>query len=167
VGATFYGARQVALVGTLIGLVVTTVVMFAVPGKVGFWLVASSAAGAGVLIGWLLRFPDRCSLHVPGKAMAGLMTGAACGALLAFVEPLHPDSFHITAAVAFLVSVNGVLYVATLPWWVAGEDQRRTPLQPGGVPRNRSAGGDRRRQPVGRGRIPDWSHRPGLPADSG
>jgi hypothetical protein len=118
VGAAFYGARQVALVGTLIGLVVTTIMLFLLPGNVGFWLVVSSTAGAGALIGWWLRFPDRCSLHVPGKALAGLMTGAACGALLALVEPLHADSFHIAGIVAFLVSVNGVLYVATLSWWV-------------------------------------------------
>jgi hypothetical protein len=118
VGAAFYGARQVALAGTLVGLAVGTLLLFLVPGDVGFWLMTLSAAGVGGGLGWLVRFPDRCSLHVPGKAMAGLLTGAACGGLLAVVEPFHTESFHIAGAVAFLVSVNGVLYVATLEWWI-------------------------------------------------
>jgi hypothetical protein len=37
---------------------------------------------------------------------------------LALVEPLHPENFHVSGAVAFLVSVNGTLYVATLGWWI-------------------------------------------------
>jgi hypothetical protein len=118
VGAAFYGARQVALTGTVIGLAVAALVFAAAPGLVSLWLVCASAALAGLVFGILVRFPDRCSLHVPGKALAGLLTGAACGILLALVEPLHPSNFHITGAVAFLVSVNGVLYVATVPWWV-------------------------------------------------
>jgi hypothetical protein len=118
VGAAFYGARQVALAGTLVGLAVASLVLFVVPGDVGFWQVTLSAAATGAVLGWLVRFPDRCSLQVPAKALAGLITGAACGALLALVEPLHPNNFHISGAVAFLVSVNGMLYVATLGWWV-------------------------------------------------
>jgi len=125
VGATFYGARQVALAGTLIGLLVATLLFSTVPGIVSFWLVALTAAVVGGGLGWLVRFPDRCSLHVPGKAMAGLMTGAVCGALLALAEPLHPQNFHMSGAVAFMVSVNGVLYVSTIGWWVRQAAVRR------------------------------------------
>jgi hypothetical protein len=46
------------------------------------------------------------------------VTGIVCGGLLALVEPLHPENFDAAGAVAFLVAVNGVLYVATVPWWV-------------------------------------------------
>jgi hypothetical protein len=118
VGASFYGARQVALSGTVIGLVVATVTFFTLPGRIHPWEVMIPAWSVGLILGWLVRFPDRCSLHVPAKALSGLVTGAACGAMLVLVEPLHPQNFHILGAVAFLVSVNGVLYVATVRWWV-------------------------------------------------
>jgi hypothetical protein len=118
VGAAFYGARQVALTGTVIGLAVAALVFAAAPGLVSLWEVALWAALTGVAFGVVVRFPDRCSLHIPGKALTGLLTGVACGTLLALVEPLHPANFHITGVVAFMVSVNGVLYVATVPWWV-------------------------------------------------
>lgn len=125
-GAAFYGARQVALAGTALGLVVASVLFFVVPGTVGLWPVVLSAALVGALLGAIARFPDRCSFSVPGKTLAGLVTGAACGGFMALVEPMHPQHFHIIGAVAFLVSVNGVLYVATVPWWV-----RRTGLNRG------------------------------------
>jgi len=118
VGAAFYGARQVALTGTVVGLAVSALTLAVAPRFVELWEVCLWGALAGVTLGAVVRFPDRCSLHVPGKALAGLVTGAGCGALLALVEPLHPSSFHITGAVAFMVSANGVLYVATVPWWV-------------------------------------------------
>jgi hypothetical protein len=63
-------------------------------------------------------FPDRCSLRVPAKAVAGLTTGVLCGALLALAEALHPFDFRGAASLAFLVSVNGILYIASVPWWV-------------------------------------------------
>ena len=118
VGAIFYGARQVAIIGVVIGLLVATLAFFSIPGHLGIWQVALPAAAVGAGLGWLVRFPDRCSLQVPGKALAGLMTGAVCGLVLAFAQPLHPERFHVTGVVAFLVSVNGILYVATLAWWV-------------------------------------------------
>jgi len=106
VGAVFYGARQVALIGTLIGLLVAALLFAAMTGEVGFWPLILTAAAVGGGLGWLVRFPDRCSLHVPGKAMAGLMTGAVCGGLLAMIEPLHPHTFPMSGAVAFMVSVK-------------------------------------------------------------
>jgi hypothetical protein len=117
VGAAFYGARQVAIAGTAIGVVVASVVLLARPGIIPLWQVMVSAAAVGAVLGAIVRFPDRCSLKVPGKTLAGLVTGGACGLLLALAEPLHPEEFHITGTLAFLVAVNGVLYVATVRWW--------------------------------------------------
>jgi hypothetical protein len=118
VGAAFYGAREVALAGTAIGLVVATVVFFLLPDVLGVAEVAGVAAIVGMLLGVSVRFPDRCSRGVPGKAVAGFMAGVFCGALLTLAEPHHPHPFEIAAILAFLVSVNGIVYVATVRWWV-------------------------------------------------
>lgn len=117
VGAAFYGARQVALAGTAIGVLVASAVLLALPGTIPLWHVTLAAGAVGAALGALVRFPDHCSLKVPGKTLAGLATGGACGLLLALAEPLHPEEFHITGTLAFLVGVNGVLYVATVRWW--------------------------------------------------
>lgn len=127
VGAAFYSARQAALAGTVIGLTTATLLFMMLPGTVALWLIALAAALAGAALPGLLRFPDRCSLQVPGKAMAGLLSGMVCGGLLAMVEPLHPANFSITGVVAFLVSVNGILYSATVGWWL-----RRARIKGGG-----------------------------------
>jgi hypothetical protein len=119
VGAAFYGARQVALAGTVIGLVAATLIFAIAPGDLHPWQIMVPAATAGLILGFVVRFPDRCSLNVPAKTLAGLVTGAVCGGLLAAVEPLHPAKFQMMGAVAFLVSVNGVLYVSTVRWWVS------------------------------------------------
>lgn len=125
VGAAFYGAREVALAGTAIGLIVATLVFFGLPDALGVLEVAVVAMLIGVLLGLLARFPDRCSRGVPGKALAGLVAGGVCGALLALAEPYHQQPFQIAGTLAFLVSVNGVIYVATVPWWVKVTTPRR------------------------------------------
>ncbi len=118
VGAAFYSAREVALVGAVIGLITTTILFMMTPGTVALWQVSLSAAVAGALLGRVTRFPERCALQAPGKAVAGLVSGLICGALLAVVELIHPLNFNITAIVAFLVSVNGTSYTATVGWWL-------------------------------------------------
>lgn len=118
VGAAFYGARQVALAGAVIGLVVASLLFLVLPPPIPLWQVVLAAAVVGAVLGALVRFPDRCSHNLPGKSLAGLVTGAACGALLGLAQALHPASFNIAGAVAFLVAVNGVLYVASVRWWI-------------------------------------------------
>jgi hypothetical protein len=118
VGAAFYSAREVALVGALIGLGSTTLIFILIPGTVSLWQISLAAALAGALLGRLTHFREHCALQAPGKAMAGLMSGLACGALLTTVEIFHPLNFNITAIVAFLVSVNGTSYSATVGWWL-------------------------------------------------
>ncbi|AGA90486.1 hypothetical protein Thimo_1709 [Thioflavicoccus mobilis 8321] len=126
VGAAFYGAREVALIATAIGLTVATVVFFVWPGALNVVEVASVAGLSGMLLGILVRFPDRCSRGVPGKAMAGLAAGALCGVALMLAEPHHAEHFQIGGILAFLVSVNGILYVASVRWWVRIMTPRRS-----------------------------------------
>lgn len=118
VGAAFYSAREVALIGALIGLGTTTLLFILIPGTVPLWQISLAAALAGALLGGMARLPERCALQAPGKAVAGLVSGLVCGALLAAVELIHPLNFNITAIVAFLVSVNGTSYSATVGWWL-------------------------------------------------
>jgi hypothetical protein len=117
-GATLYGARQVGLGGTAIGLIVASLVLLTWPQTFGLWGAVGLAVLVGAALGWWVGFPERCSLQVPAKALAGLTTGALCGGVLALAESLHPFDFRTASTLAFLVSVNGVLYVATVSWWV-------------------------------------------------
>ena len=118
-GAALYGAREVALVGSGIGVALGVLMLVALGDTLSFEqsvLVAACVAGC---IGLAVVFPGRCARRVPGKVMAGLTTGALCGAALAAAQPLHPAPFSTFALLAFLVSVNGVLYVASVRRWVA------------------------------------------------
>jgi hypothetical protein len=117
-GATLYGARQVALAGTAIGLIVASLVLLTSPEALGLWGAVGLAVLVGAALGWWVDFPERCSLQVPAKAVAGLTAGALCGGALALAESLHPFEFRAASTLAFLVSVAGVLYVATVTWWV-------------------------------------------------
>ncbi|UHD15005.1 hypothetical protein [Thiocapsa bogorovii] len=119
VGAALYGAREVALIATGIGVLVGVIVLMFFDERIAVFHVVLVAGGVAGLVGLAVSFPARCSRHVPGKTMAGLATGAICGGVLALVEPFHPNPFSSFAVLAFLVSVNGVLYVSTVRWWLS------------------------------------------------
>ncbi len=118
VGAALYGAREIALIASAVGALVgvLALMLFAAEGVV--LQVAWTAAGLAALIALIVRFPTRCSRHVAGKAMAGLGTGAFSGVILTLAEPFHPRPFSAFGMLAFLVSFNGILYVATVRWWL-------------------------------------------------
>ncbi|EXJ16107.1 hypothetical protein [Imhoffiella purpurea] len=118
VGAVLYGARELALISTGLGAVVGVMLLILLSGQVSLADVALLAAAVAATVGLTVAFPKRCSRHVPGKALAGLATGIIGGAVVAVAEPLHPHPFPIFATLAFVVSVNGVLYVSTVRWWV-------------------------------------------------
>jgi hypothetical protein len=117
-GAALYGARELALVGTGIGVVLGLLLLIALGDTLTFEQAVLVASCVAATIGLVVVFPGRCTRKVPGKVMAGLASGALCGAALAIAEPLHPAPFSTFALLAFLVSVNGVLYVASVRWWV-------------------------------------------------
>ncbi|MBK1649308.1 hypothetical protein [Rhabdochromatium marinum] len=117
-GAMLYSARQVAIAASLIG-VTTGSILLLIPGvDQKLWLSALAGLLAGLAGGFVARFPRLCTSHVLAKALAGISTGALCGAVLALAEPVVPLVQLDAAAVAFLVSVSGVLYNTILPFWI-------------------------------------------------
>lgn len=117
-GAMLYGARQVAIAASLIG-VSTGSLLLLVPGAAeAIWQPALVGLLAGIAGGLFVQFPGSCTSHVVAKLMAGVFSGALCGTALALLELQWPVVQLETAAVAFLVSVNGVIYVATLSLWI-------------------------------------------------
>lgn len=119
VGAALYGAREVSLIGSGIGVLMGVGALMLLPDRVEVLHVCVAAAALAAAVGLTVAFPARCSRHVAGKTVAGLAMGAVGGGILAAAEPLHPHPFSVFAVLAFLVSVNGVLYVATVRWWVS------------------------------------------------
>jgi len=130
VGAVLYGAREVALISTGLGVTVGVVVLILFSGQVSFLQSVLIAAGLAAGVGITVPFPSRCARNVAGKALAGLANGLIGGAVLAIAEPLHPAPFSLFAVLAFLVSVNGVLYVASVRWWVSLARCTRIESQP-------------------------------------
>lgn len=117
-GAMLYGARQVAIAASLIG-VSTGSILLLIPGAgTALWQPALVGLIAGIAGGLFVNFPGVCTAHVVAKAVTGMTSGALCGAFLALVEP-HLLVFQLElGVVAFLVSVNGVLYVVTIRPWI-------------------------------------------------
>ncbi|MGE5153991.1 MAG: hypothetical protein ACM3ST_08245 [Bdellovibrio bacteriovorus] len=113
-GAVLYAGREVALLGTGVGLLVGVLSLLAGPHLLSFQSAALAAAVLAALIGLHPAFPARCDRQVPSRVLVGIATGGLVGAILAIAEPLHPEPFSTFAVVAFLVSVNGVLYVAAV-----------------------------------------------------
>lgn len=113
VGAAYYSARQAALVASLIGVVATLFVLIAFHDQASFWHAAVTCGALGVMIGLRVEFPSRCTANVVGKSLLGGLSGALSGGLLSLMA-LSGVGLSPVVAVAFLVSVNGVVYVASV-----------------------------------------------------
>jgi hypothetical protein len=125
IGASYYSARQASLVASLIGAGGSLLVLLMLHEQTAFWHTALVCGALGVAAGFLIEFPTRCTANVPAKALVGAFTGAASGVVLAALA-LAGLGVSPVVAVAFLVSVNGVVYVASVRWVVASA---------GGLPR--------------------------------
>lgn len=118
IGAVLFGARELSLISSGLGAGVGVVLLILLTGQAAFVQTVLIAAALAAVLGLTMRFPARCSRNVASRAMAGLTAGLFGGTILALAEPLHPAPFSIFAVLAFLVSINGVLYVASLRWWI-------------------------------------------------
>ena len=118
-GAVLYGAREVALIGTGIGAAVGVALLILMPGQATLTDAVVVASILAATVGLTFSFPRRCTRHVPGKLLAGLVTGGLGGAVLAIAEPLHSAPFSTFSVLVFLASVHGILYVGTVRTWIA------------------------------------------------
>lgn len=114
VTAVLYGGREVGLLGAGIGLGVGGLLLFLKGEWITLELAVLAAMGVAVVIGFVPAFSGRCARNVPGTALAGLLCGVLAGSVVSIAEPLHPNAFPPFAVLAFLVSVNGVLYVGAV-----------------------------------------------------
>lgn len=117
-GAMLYGARQVAIAASLIGVSTGSLLLLIPEPGVALWEAALVGLLAGMAGGFYVHFPTVCTSHVVAKAVAGMMSGALCGVALAFSVPLLPEIGLDVVIVAFVVSVNGMIYITTLGFWV-------------------------------------------------
>jgi len=113
-GAALYSGREVALLGAGVGVGVGIVSLILMPHLVSFEQAGLIAGVVTVLIVLHPVFQARCMPRLPTRVVAGVITGSLCGAALGMAEPLHPEPFSTFALLAFLVSVNGILFVASL-----------------------------------------------------
>jgi hypothetical protein len=112
IGAAFYGARQLALTASVIGVCSALVLLMAVGPQVAAWLIVGFAVLLSLIAGAAVDFPHRCTARIGLKFLIGGGMGAVAGALLLAADRLVASSLPTAAAVALLVSVTGVLYVA-------------------------------------------------------
>jgi len=116
--AVLYGAHELALISTGIGAGVGVALLILMPGQATLTHSVVIALLLAATVGLTLSFPHRCTRHVPGKLLAGLLTGTLVGAVLAIAEPLYSAPFSTFPTVLFLASVNGILYVGTVRGWI-------------------------------------------------
>ncbi|WP_091332390.1 hypothetical protein [Allochromatium warmingii] len=117
-GAILYGARELALISTGVGAVSGLGLLILAPAQASLTNTVVIAALLAAVVGVTLSFPRRCTRHVPGKLVAGVVTGAFVGAVLAIAEPWHAHAFSTFAALAFLTSANGILYAGSVRGWI-------------------------------------------------
>jgi hypothetical protein len=117
IGAAFYGARHLALTASVVGVLGGTGMLLAFGQQAAIWQVAGFTALLGLVVGAVIDFPQRCTANVGIKFLIGAGASALSGLLLSAVALIAGVALPMAAAVALLVSVTGVLYVAALGFW--------------------------------------------------
>lgn len=113
IGAAYYSARQAALAASVVGVVATLFVLVTFYDQATFVHAALLCGALGALTGLAFKFPSRCTENVVGKSLVGGLSGLVSGGILTALV-LNGVDLSPLVAVAFLVSVNGVIYVASV-----------------------------------------------------
>ena len=113
VGAAFYGAMQIAILGTLAGVIASFAYLVIYSGAVhplGVLIVASVAGmSLGIAFGAMHVFLIRGALS---KMASGLIGGSGAGLALWAVTLALPQPLPLGVLVGILVPVTGYIYVA-------------------------------------------------------
>ncbi|WP_242466139.1 hypothetical protein [Chromatium okenii] len=121
--AVLYGAREISLMSSGIGAAIGVLLLIVLTGPFAFLQTILIAAVVAAIAGLTIRFPTRCATHVAPKALSGLAAGTIGGLIVMVTERQLDAPLSLSVVLAILVSVNGLLYVLTLRWWVAFTDQ--------------------------------------------
>lgn len=117
--ASFFGAMQVALIGTLVGVLTAIGYLVAMHGSARLLEVVLVAALAGVIVGALLSTASATEKRPLGQILSGLVSGAVAGPATRFLAELAGiwhDIFKVSVvAVAFV----GVLFIFVSRWVLA------------------------------------------------
>jgi hypothetical protein len=128
--AVLYGAREISLISSGIGAAIGVALLIALSGPLAFVQTILIAAVVAAVAGLTIRFPTSCATHVAPKALSGLAAGTIGGLIVMVAERVLAAPLPLGVVLAILVSVNGLLYVLTLRWWVALTDQIRSAAFP-------------------------------------
>jgi hypothetical protein len=113
VGAAFYGAMQIAIMGTLAGVIATFGYLVTYSANVqplAVWIVASVAGlSLGAVFGAMHVFLVKGALS---KMLSGLVGGSFAGLVLWGVTLLLPEPLPVGVLVGLLVPITGYVYVA-------------------------------------------------------
>ena len=113
VGAAFYGAMQIAILGTLAGVIATFAYLVMNAGSahpLGVMVVASVAGTTlGIAFGAMHVFLLRGALS---KLLSGLIGGSCAGLVLWTVTLMLPQPLPLGVLVGLLVPITGYVYVA-------------------------------------------------------
>ena len=123
-GAAVYGSMQVAIIGTVTGIVASTAYMIAASRQIELLEILSVTAVAGALLGGVLRLPAHFTRGEPAKALAGLGAGAFSGLLVTLLKWAVPAVSGIRVVAGLLVVATGILYVSSVNWWVSSVESR-------------------------------------------
>ncbi|MBN2887656.1 MAG: hypothetical protein JXM75_13220 [Chromatiaceae bacterium] len=118
VGAVLYGARELALIATLMGVTIGLALLILLAQALTLLDAALIAALLAALIGFIVPFPRRCSRHVSGKALAGLMAGGGVSVPLALALTLGGWALSPIWLLALLVAVGALIYVLSVRYWI-------------------------------------------------
>ena len=113
-GAALYGSMPIAIIGTVTGIFSVSAYMMSVGGNIGLLRAVGVGGIFGAVVGAFVKFPTRFSQGVPAKSIVGLATGLTAGLLVSLGAGLLGDAMDLRVAVALLVAVNGILYVAAV-----------------------------------------------------
>jgi hypothetical protein len=113
-GAALYGSMPIAIIGTLTGIFSVSAYMMVLGGQIGLLRAAGVGGVFGTIVGIFVKFPARFSQGVPAKSIVGLLTGLTAGLLVSVSAVVFGDALDLRVAVAVLVAVNGILYVAAV-----------------------------------------------------
>lgn len=115
--AVLYGAHELALLSTGMGVAIGLGVLVVLP-KASLTEVLMAAAILATAVGLSFAFPHRCTCHVPAKLLAGMGWSGITGAALSYgvARGVMPES--TLWLVILLVGINGPLYVLTIRGWI-------------------------------------------------